>query len=122
MPTVVEAAGAKYPEQAGSRQILPMAGKSLVPVLRGGKLPARTLYFEHEGHRAVREGRYKLTALRGESWKLYDIEGDRTELEDLTAAHPELVDALAKKWDAWASANNVTPLPVNYGVDYLPKR
>jgi arylsulfatase len=122
MPTVVEAAGAKYPEQAGSRQILPMAGKSLMPVLRGGKLPARTLYFEHEGHRAVREGRYKLTALRGESWKLYDMEGDRTEMEDLTTAHPELVDALAKKWDAWASANNVTPLPVNYGVDYLPKR
>ena len=35
------------------------------------------LFFEHEGTRAVREGRYKLTALRGDSWKLYDMERDR---------------------------------------------
>ena len=60
-----------------------MAGMSLMPALRGGRMPARTLYFEHEGHRAVREGRYKLTALRGESWKLYDMDRDRTEMDDL---------------------------------------
>ena len=83
MPTIVEASGANYPRRLDTREILPMAGISLVPALRGERMPERALYFEHEGTRAVREGRYKLTALRGESWKLYDMERDRTELEDL---------------------------------------
>jgi arylsulfatase len=120
MPTLVDASGARYPERLGSREILPMAGKSLMPALRGQRMPDRTLCFEHEGHRAVREGRYKLTALRGEPWKLYDLGGDRTEMEDLTEKHPKLVESLTKKWDAWAAENNVTPLPRNYRVNYLP--
>jgi arylsulfatase len=119
MPTIVEAAGAPYPERLDSRQILPMAGVSLIPALRGGRMPERTLYFEHEGTRAVREGRYKLTALRGESWKLYDMERDRTELEDLAGKEPGRVDSLAKKWDAWAAENQVTPMPASYRVNYL---
>jgi arylsulfatase len=79
MPTIVEASGAAYPQRLGAREIFPMAGMSLVPVLRGERMPGRTLYFEHEGHRAVRDGRYKLTALRGEAWNLYDMERDRIE-------------------------------------------
>ena len=122
MPTIVEASGARYPQRLGSREILPMAGASLMPALRGGRMPVRTLYFEHEGHRAVREGRYKLTALHGEPWKLYDIETDRTEMEDLAGRHPQVVASLAKKWDAWASENQVVPIPADYKVDYLRRR
>jgi arylsulfatase len=122
MPTLVEASGAGYPERLGSREIIPMAGRSLIPALRGQRMPTRALYFEHEGHRAVREGRYKLTALRGEPWRLFDMDGDRTEMEDLAGKHPMLVQSLAKKWDVWAAANQVTPLPQSYGVDYLPPR
>jgi arylsulfatase len=122
LPAVVEASGAPYPQRLGSREIFPMAGMSILPALRGERLPARTLYFEHEGHRAVREGRYKLTALRGESWKLYDMQRDRIEREDLAAKQPALVDSLSKKWDAWASENNVTPLPASYRVNYLRRR
>jgi arylsulfatase len=119
MPTIVEAAGISYPERLGTRQIFPMAGVSLVPALRGARLPERTLYFEHEGTRAIREGRYKLTALRGDSWKLYDMDRDRTELDDLSAKEPARVEALAKKWDAWAAENQVTPMPASYRVNYL---
>jgi arylsulfatase len=119
MPTLVEAAGAEYPQRLGTRQILPMAGTSLVPALRGEGLPPRALYFEHEGTRAVREGRYKLTALRGEPWKLYDMERDRTELDDLAARDAQRVASLATKWDTWAADNQVTPLPASYRVDYL---
>jgi len=122
MPTLVEVSGAKYPERLGSRQIPPMAGTSLMPAFRGEKLPERTLYFEHEGTRAVREGRYKLTALRGEPWKLYDMERDRTELDDLSGQQPKTVEALAKKWDTWAAENQVTPLPESYPVHYLRRR
>ncbi len=119
MPTLVEVSGAEYPERLGSRLIPPMAGTSLMPALRGEKLPERTLYFEHEGTRAVREGRYKLTALRGEPWKLYDMERDRTEIDDLSDQQPQRVASLAKKWDTWAAENHVTPLPESYPVHYL---
>jgi arylsulfatase len=122
MPTFVEAAGAKYPARVGEREILPMAGESVLPLLRGKKTPPRTLYFEHEGHRAVREGRHKLTALRGESWKLYDIDADRAEMNDLSAASPDLVARLSSKWDKWAAENHVTPLPDDYRVPYIPRR
>ena len=53
------------------------------------------------------------------SWKLYDMERDRTEMDDLSSKEPKLVESLAKKWDAWASENQVTPFPTNYRVDYL---
>jgi arylsulfatase len=119
MPTIVEASRAEYPQRLGDRTILPMAGLSLMPALSGRRMTDRTLYFEHEGHRAVREGRYKLTALRGESWKLYDMERDRTEMDDQSAGEPKLVESLAQKWDDWASQNQVTPLPLNYRVNYL---
>jgi arylsulfatase A-like enzyme len=119
MPTIVAASGAQYPERIDTRHIPPMAGLNLMPALRGERLPERTLYFEHEGTRAVREGRYKLTALRGESWKLYDMERDRTELADLAGEQPRRVESLAKKWDAWATENQVTPLPESYPVNYL---
>jgi arylsulfatase len=122
MPTVVEACGVKYPERVESRETLPLAGISLLPALRGERMPNRALFFEHEGHRAVREGRYKLTAFRGESWKLYDMDADRTEMNDLAVKHPQLVASLEKKWDAWAAENYVTPLPANYRVDYLRRR
>lgn len=121
MPTIVEASGSRYPRRLGSREILPPAGASLIPALRGQKMPARTLYFEHEGARAVREGRYKLTAVRGGPWQLYDIEADRTEMHDLAVKQPRLVEALSKKWEAWASENQVTPLPSDYKVGYLRK-
>jgi arylsulfatase A-like enzyme len=119
MPTIVEAAGTEYPQRLGTRQIPPMAGTSLMPALRGDSLPERTLYFEHEGTRAVREGRYKLTALRGKPWKLYDMERDRTEMDDLAVQQPERVATLAKKWQMWAAENQVTPLPESYPVHYL---
>jgi arylsulfatase len=121
MPTVVAATGASYPKQLGSREILPMAGTNLLPVLQGSELPERTLYFEHEGHRAVREGRYKLTALREQPWQLFDIEADRTEMADLSSTHPEVAASLEKKWNTWAAENHVTPLPKDYRVAYLPK-
>ena len=34
---------------------------------------------------------------------------------------PKRVEALAKKWDTWASENQVTPLPATYPVNYLRK-
>jgi arylsulfatase len=119
MPTLLEAAGATYPTNSGGRATAPLAGRSMLPLLQGAPVEERALYFEHEGNRAITEGRWKLAALRGQGWELYDIHSDRTELKNLAAEHPDIVAALDRKWNRWAEENFVTPLPRNLGVPYL---
>ena len=71
VPTLLDAAGAEYPRTLDGRATIPLPGQSLLPVLKGTKSAERTLFFEHEGHRAVRQGPYKLVARRGRPWELY---------------------------------------------------
>ena len=68
---------------------------------------------------AVTDGRWKLVATRGRDWELYDTESDRGELHDLASAHPQRVAQLSGRWDRWAAANHVTPMPTDYNVPYL---
>jgi arylsulfatase len=116
MPTAIAAAGMAKDDS------LNLPGTDLIAQVRGRSGGERRLFFEHEGHRAVRAGRWKLVALRDQPWELYDFAGGRTEQEDLAAQHPDVVAELARQWDAWAEANHVTPLPLDYRVGYLRKR
>ena len=107
MATVVDVGGATYP----GGKVKPKEGVSLRPAFLGKPL-ARTqpLFWEHEGNRAIREGRWKAVAKENQPWELYDIERDRSELKNLAASDPGRVTALAAKWDAWAARANVLPL------------
>jgi len=122
LPTFVEAAGMNYPARVQNQPTLSPAGQSLLPLLHAQQPGKRTLFFEHEGHRAVRRDRWKLVALRGEPWELYDMTTDRTELHNLAEDKPALVNQLAAEWERWAKINQVTPLPDDYGVEYVPRR
>lgn len=121
VPTLMDAAGAEYPTEFAGRRTIPLPGQSFLPILDGSDQVERTLYFEHEGHRAIRKGSFKLVARRGRAWELYDLDEDRTELHDLSKAQPERVEAMAKSWDEWAAANYVTPMPDDYDVGYMPE-
>lgn len=115
VPTFLETAGI-----AASTSTPSLPGQSLQAVMQGQSIDKRNLYFEHEGNRAVRDGRWKLVALRGGDWELYDMEVDRVEQRDLAAMYPKKVLALSRAWSAWAQENHVTPLPTDYNVEYLP--
>ena len=109
LPTILELTGSRYPENFRGNEILPLAGKSLVPVLAGqSAAKTDTLYFERGGNRAVNAGRWKALAHKGsEAWKLYDLENDRSEINDLAAKHPEIVSKLARSFAVWARAHQV---------------
>jgi arylsulfatase len=111
MATCVDVAGTTYPSVRNGQIIVPMQGISLRRAFQGKPLNRREpLFWEHEGNRAVRDGKWKLVAKDGQPWELYDMEADRTEMHDLAATRPELVQDLARKWGAWAEHSNVLPL------------
>lgn len=112
LPTILDAAGVPYspPGQTVGRSAL--AGRSLLPaLLEGSTGAARPLFWEHEGNRGVRLGRYKLVSSWPRGWQLYDLALDRAELHDLASVRPELVTELAALYDAWARAVGVAAWP-----------
>jgi arylsulfatase len=114
MPTILEAAGAKYPSEYRGQVIRKAEGMSLLSAIKGSATIARAepLFWEHEGNRAVRLGDWKLVAAHGESQKLFNIASDRTELHDRSAEHPELVQQLREVYEGWAKRVGVEPWPV----------
>ncbi len=107
MPTLCEAAGAPYPKERDGLAILPAEGISLMPALRGEPLAPRRIFIEHEGNRSVRDGDWKLVALREQPWELYNLAADPAEMRNLAAQQPQRVRELAAAWEGWAERCNV---------------
>ena len=79
-----------------------MEGQTLLPVFTKDSPQLRTLFWEHEGNRAVRQGDYKLVAQHNTSWELYNMRKDRSELHDLTKSMPQKAAELKRLYEAWA--------------------
>ncbi len=111
LPTCLDVGGAKYPEQFNGKPITPAEGVSLRPAFEGRPLGRpHPIFWEHEGNRAILDGRWKLVALAGQPWRLYNTVADRTEQHDLAEAQAERRQHLAAEWDAYAARANVLPL------------
>ena len=102
MATCCDVAGARYPTEVEGRSITPLEGRSLVPAFEGKPIQRDALYWEHEGNRAVRVGKWKLVSRHPGGWELYDLDADRTELNNLAAKEPERIREMTALWDAWA--------------------
>ena len=113
MATCVDLSGARYPGEHAGQHIQPMEGVSLAPAFAGRDL-GRTapLFWEHEGNRALRVGKWKLVAKGAASrWELYDMDADRTELHDLSKSQPERAAEMAAQWEQIARRVKVIPWP-----------
>jgi len=103
MPTCLDLAGVNYPAEFKNRLLTPLAGISLLDAFKGKSFTGnKTLFWEHEGSRAVRKGQWKLVAEPGEPWELYDLTADRSEIYNLAAQYPAKVKNLEAAYLLWA--------------------
>jgi arylsulfatase len=115
MATFLDAAGVPYPTSRGEVAVTPLEGESLLPVLKGELWQReRPIYWEHEGNRAVREGRWKLVSKHPGAWELYDMIVDRTELNDLGRANKPQTDEMVAAYEAWATRCGVRAWPLDH--------
>jgi len=99
VPTVLEIAGIEKPQAWDGEPIPAAPGRSLVPAFAKDVPIARdSLWWLHEGHRAIRVGDWKLVAAKDTDWELYDLRTDRAEQRDLAAQMPAKVRELAALW------------------------
>ena len=105
-PTILELAGGTWPKQTDRGTAVPRApGISLVDTFeRNGSTQHGSLWWFHEGNRALRRGKWKISAkseTKKESgpWELYNLETDRAEMQNLAEKYPEKVKELATEWE-----------------------
>jgi arylsulfatase len=99
VPTVLELAGLKPAIEWKGEKLPPAPGRSLVPAFASDVLvPHDSLWWLHEGNRAVRVGDWKLVAAKGDPWELYDLKTDRAEQNNLASKMPEKVKELEQLW------------------------
>ena len=114
MATCVDLADAEYPATYKGHDILPMEGKSLLPIFKTGHRKGHDyLGFEHFNERAfLSNDGWKLVRPKNNSqWELYNLNEDRSEQHDLAAKYPEKVAEMSKAYEAWAKRCMVEPYP-----------
>jgi arylsulfatase len=110
MATCADVAGATYPESLDGARILPMEGRSVMPAVHGKKIVrGDAFYWEHEGNRAMVDGRYKLVSRFPDRWELYDLEADRCEMRDLSGSDSPRLGSMTRRYASWAQRSNVLP-------------
>jgi arylsulfatase len=112
MATCVDVARAEYPSEYKGNKITPMEGRSLVPAFYNKPIEREAIYWEHEGNRAVRQGKWKLVSKHPGGWELFDLDADRTELNNLSEKYPQKVEQLKAMYESWAARCGVRPWPV----------
>ena len=111
MSTCLDVAGVEYPTQYGTYAIEALEGTSLAPAFRNDAIERDAIFWEHEGNRAVRQGKWKLVAKHKGPWELYDLEADRSETNDLATSDPERLAGMQTLYEEWADRCDVEPWP-----------
>ncbi len=114
MPTILELTGASYPQQYEGKDMHPLIGKSLLPVLKGDSTTVHSndgMGWELFEMKAYIKGNWKILRLpqpfgTGE-WQLFDLEKDPGETTDVSDKFPDIKNELIKAWNEYAKQNEV---------------
>jgi len=123
VPTLLELAQVPLPTaRYQERDVLPVQGLSLLPVLMGQALqvrgPDQPLGYELSGNQALFKGDLKLVKnlqpIGDGQWQLYNLRDDPGETRDLRAQLPDAFRTMQADYAAWARAHGVLPIPDGY--------
>jgi arylsulfatase len=99
LPTFLEISGAQRLESWKGTPVPAAPGKSLVSSFKlDNSVHHDDLWWEHEGHRAIRKGDWKLVSARGEPWELFKMSVDPTETNNLVSQEPQKARELELLW------------------------
>ncbi len=85
-------------------------GRSMFGFWKDGSREERTIYWEHIGNRALRQGDWKLVRdVEDSSWALYDMKNDPAESRDVSSLHPVRVREMLEAYQSWAITHRVRP-------------
>jgi len=116
LPTFLALAGTEHPgTYYRGRKILPVRGKSLLPMLTGEvrQIHPASDYtgWELYGHRSVRQGDWKIVwdprEKEAARWYLFNLADDIEERNDLSDQNPDKRIQMIKLWDRYAEENGV---------------
>ena len=113
-----------------TRVVEPIVGKDFSSYLQGQAGPIHSasepIGYEMGGSGALFKGDYKIVINKFEQneseWHLFNIKTDPGEANDLAQVEPKLLAEMLADYEAWASSNNVLPMPEGYnrGRTILP--
>ncbi len=117
-PTFLEIAGANHPTHYKGKDVLPIQGLSILPILKGKSDGIRskqdTLGWELIGMRAIRSDNWKATRFIppfGDSkWQLFNIKDDPGEAIDISSEYPEKLQVLIKAYEDYEKRNGVVEI------------
>ncbi len=99
VPTILELADVTPPAEFEGQPVPARPGKSIVKAFNEDVgIDRDSLWWLHEGNRAVRVGNWKLVAAKDTPWELYDLTNDRAEQQNLAAELPDRVRELEQVW------------------------
>ena len=114
MPTFLSVAGVDYPDAYNEQALVPLQGRSLMPLLSGtasADFDTRTLGWSAYGMDAYRHGDWKVLRLPepfgSGDWQLYDLATDPGELHDLASEFPDRTKVLSNLFVDYAESNGV---------------
>lgn len=114
MATCIDLAKAKYPKEYHGHEIIPLEGKSLVPIFKGEEREGHEyLAFEHFNQKALisKDGWKIVQPGKKAPWELYNLNEDRSEMHNVAAQYPERVEKMKKQYMEWAKRCLVIPAP-----------
>jgi len=114
MATCLDLGQANYPATYNGKDILPLEGKSLLPIFQTGTREGhQELCFEHFNERAMIDASGWKIVRPGDKalWELYNLNEDRSELINLATEYPEKVTELEKRYLEWENRAQVNPRP-----------
>ncbi len=121
--TILDAAGVVHPgSRYAGREILPMEGRSMLPILTGSPGPihgGEAIGWELYGNRALVRDQWKALLLwppagNGE-WQLFDLASDPSERNNLADRYPDKLDELILDWNQYADDKGIYRFELDNG-------